>query len=89
MNRKRKASDNGDVSVLPLKKRGRKVLLGEEIDTKVQAYLKKVREKGGVVSAVIAISAAWGIVLSYDRSMLAEFGGHVQLGKPWAYSLLK
>ena len=71
-----------------MKKRVRPVLLGEDLDRKVQMYLKKVREGGGVCSARIAIATAKGIVLSYDRSMLVEFGGHVRLNRSWAYSLL-
>ena len=52
-------------------------------------YLKKVREGGGVVSARIAMAAAKGILLTCNRSMLAEFGGPVTLNRPWAYSLLE
>jgi hypothetical protein len=33
---KRAAEDNGDVMLLPMKKRGRPVLLGEALDRKVQ-----------------------------------------------------
>ena len=64
-------------------------MLGEELDKSVQVYLRKVRECGGVVTSRIAVAAARGILLHYDRSMLAEFGGHVQLNLPWGYSLLK
>ena len=62
--------------------------MGDDLDWKVQLYLKKVREGGGVVSAQIAMAAARGIVLTCDRSMLVEFGGHVELNRHWAYSLL-
>ena len=55
------------------------MLLGDDLDKKVQMYLKKVREGGGVVSARIAMAAARGIVLTCDRSLLVEFGGHVEL----------
>ena len=48
-----------------------------------------MREGGGVVSARIAVAAAKGIVKSYDKSYLAEFGGHISLGVPWAYSLFR
>ncbi len=75
MKEKRAAEDDGDVSVLPPKKCGRPVLLGEDIDSKVHVYLRKVREGGGVVSARIAMAAARGILLSCDRSRLVEFGG--------------
>ena len=50
--------------MLPCKKRGRPTLLGHDLDTQVQLYLKKVRESGGVVSARIAIAAARGIIMA-------------------------
>ena len=83
-----RAEDDGDLAILPAKKRGRRVLLGDDLDMKVQMYLKKVREGGGVVLARIAMAATRGIVLTCDRSLLVEFGGHVELSKHWAYSLL-
>lgn len=46
-----------EVEILPTKKRGRRVLLGEDLDTKVQMYLRKVREGGGTVTGRIAIAA--------------------------------
>ena len=86
---KRGAEDEGEITALPLKKRGRPALLGQELDTHVQMYLKKVREGGGAVSARIAMAAARGILLKCDRTKLAEFGGPVQLNRHWAHSLLK
>ena len=44
-------SDSVEITELPVRKRGRKVLLGEDLDMKVQLYLRKVREGGGAVSA--------------------------------------
>ena len=63
MRKKRAAVDGGDVILLPMKERGRPVLFGEVLDTKVQQYLKKVRKGGGtgVVSARIAMAAGRGI----------------------------
>ena len=87
MKENRTVEEGGDLSELPTKKWGRQVLLGNDLDQKVQLYLKKVRE-GGVVSAWIAMAAARGIVLTCDRSMLVEFGGHVELNRHWAYLLL-
>jgi hypothetical protein len=84
----RTVENSGDLVQLPTKKWGRRVLLGDDLDRKVQSYLKKVREGGGVVSARIAMAAARGIVLTCDRSVLVEFGGHVELNRHWAYSLL-
>lgn len=51
---------------------------GPEVETKVQAYLKKVRDGGGAVLARIAMVAARGILLSCDKTKLVEFGGHVR-----------
>ena len=64
------------------------MLLRDDLDMKVQMYLKKVREGGGVVSVRIAMAATRGIVLTCDRSLLVKFGGHVELSKHWAYSML-
>lgn len=80
--------DDGDIAALPLMKRERPVLLGQQLDTQVQTYLKKVREGGGAVSARIAMAAARGILLKCDRSKLVEFGGHIELNQQWAHSLL-
>ena len=88
LKRKRKKDDGQDLVSLPMKKRGRSLLLGDDLDEKVQLYLKNVRKGGGVVSARIAMAAARGILLSYDKYRLAEFGGHVLLNRHWAYSLL-
>ena len=56
LRRKRKASNSDAVVLkLPEKKRGRHVLLGDYLDEKVQLYIKKVQESGGVVTARIAI----------------------------------
>ena len=43
---KLEADSDDEVKVIPFKKRGRPLLLGEELDTKVQLYLKKVRRRG-------------------------------------------
>ena len=40
------------------------------------------------VSTRIVLAASRGIVLSYDKFKLAEFGGHIELTRPWANSLL-
>ena len=41
------------------------------------------------MSPRIAMAAARGILLSFDKTKLVEFGGHVQLNRHWAYALLK
>ena len=84
-----RADDGEELMAFPAKKRGRKLLLGDDLDHKVQVYLKKVRERGGAVSARIVMAAARGILLKCNRSMLVEFGGPIQLNRYWAHSLLK
>jgi len=49
--------------------------LGEKLDSKVQFFIKSVRDSGGVVNSAIVRTAAKGIVLSHDRSLLFENGG--------------
>lgn len=91
MNTVRPRTDDGrePVSELPVKKRGRKLLLGKDLDEKVQTYLRKVREGGGAVSAQIVISAARAILLKYNPSFLVELGGPADLNRYWSHSLLK
>jgi hypothetical protein len=65
--------DNGEeLKDFPAKKHGRKLLLGEDLDEKVQMYIKKVREGEGAISARIVMAAARGILLKCNH---ADFGG--------------
>jgi len=82
-------SDDLGVSELVPSKRGRKFLLGEELDGKVRALIKNIREAGGVINTAIVCTAGKGIVLSHDRSLLLENGGGIELSKYWAKSILK
>ena len=60
-----------------------KLLSGEKLDSKVQFFIKSVRDSGRVVNFAIVRAAAKGIVLSHDRSLLFENGGHIELTKSW------
>ena len=73
----------------PSKKRGRLLLVGMELDRKVQQYLRAIRESGGAVNSAITLAAAKGITLKTNRTLQAEFGGHVVLTKDWAKTLLQ
>ena len=79
--------DNCEAEIRP-KKRGRKLLLGDELDSLVQRYIVGVRESGGVINTQIVIAAARGIVLSRDRTMLRENGGSIDITRTWALSLM-
>ena len=69
------------MNTVPYKRRSRPLLLGEEVDTKVQLYLKKDQEGGRGVSAIAA--------LQYDKTKLVEFGGHIELNRNWTHELMK
>ena len=68
-------------------KRGPAPLLGR-LDSLVQQQLRKMRDAGSVVNKSITISTALGIVQHHQRTMLPEYGGHVQLTRTWAASLM-
>ena len=94
---KKRARDRSDevseggisISDLPQMKRERPLLLGEELDKQVQAYLTSFRESGAVVNTAITMACAEGIVRSADSNMLAVNGGHILITKDWAKSLLQ
>lgn len=60
---KRKEDSDGEVATLPHKKRGRPLLLGEDIEHQLQLYLNKIREQGEVITASVVMAAARGIVI--------------------------
>lgn len=55
------------------------MLLGAELDTKVQKYVSVLRNNGAVINTQIAIAAAKGIVTGTDRTMLVENGGSIDI----------
>ena len=68
--KKQSRTDDVEVYELPAKKRGRPLLLGEELNRQAQAYLTKLRECCGVVNIAIAMACAEGILMSSDANML-------------------
>ena len=57
------AREKRDVAgVLIANRRGRPLMLGYELDTKIQSYLTAVRSRGGLVSQAIAIATAEAII---------------------------
>ena len=55
------------IRTLPGKARGRPLLLGNDLDKKLQLYVKKLRESSAVVSSKVVMAAARGILKIYDR----------------------
>ena len=58
-------------------------MLGDEIDQKVQLYIKQVSNRQGVISRSIAISVA-KVLLERDESF-----GKIKITETWPKSLLK
>ena len=77
------SQEDSDDEKLPLKKRGRPLLLGDSLDLKLQQYVLKVREGGGGVSSTLVMAAAKGLMLP-NKQLLKEFGGHMSFSKMWA-----
>ena len=63
-----------------MKKRGRQLLLGKELDDNIKDYVFAIRENGGVITMAITLAAATAIVREVDRN-LAENGGPIMLTK--------
>jgi len=88
--RKRKLfDDNSDVTELKPMKRGRPLLLGQELDTKVQYLINELRSKGGNINTRIVKALAKGVVIAQDRTLLRENGGGIDISRDWALSIMK
>ena len=78
-----------EILELPTSKRCGKTVLDENMDEKLQAYLRTLRNlNGAIVNSAIVKATARGLVRASDKKLLAEFGGHVTLTKAWSHSLL-
>ena len=69
--------------------KGPPLLLGKDLDLKMQAYIASLHEAGGVVNTAIVIAAATGIVKQHNSNLLAANGGHIVLTKHWAQYMLQ
>ena len=68
---------------IPTKERGRHAVLGEEIDVKVQNYLRILRSRGSVVNTKIAIATTLGFLRSSNEESINNLVPTVS----WAQSL--
>ena len=55
------------ISEFPILKRGSKTLLSEEIDGKVQSYLKTLRASDGIVNSAIVRATARGLIIAMEK----------------------
>ena len=76
------------INSLEIKRKGRPLLLGADLDAAVQEYIQSLRMVGGVVNTLVVMAAAEGIVAVRDVSKLVSHGGHTEITKTWARSLL-
>ena len=70
-------------------KRGRPLLLGENLDHQVKSYISAVCEKQGIINTAITVACGEAIVKKVDKNLLKENGGPIDLTKVWAKSLLQ
>ena len=70
------SSELTELQELPTKKRGRSLLIGEELYRQVQVYLDAIQERGGVVNMVIAIAVGNGVIMN-DQRFMASGGENV------------
>ena len=68
--RKRKPTEPLPIKALPNCKQGCPLLLGEELDTAVKAYVENIRKLGGVVNTVIILGGAEAVIANEDRSLV-------------------
>ena len=73
-----------DIPTLPLKKTGRLLMIGEELDRQVQDYIRYFREPGigAVVNTDVVIAMGNGILMNKDANLLSS----ITLTKAWANS---
>ena len=76
------------VDTLPLKKRGRPLLLGNELDDQVKCYIKDARAAGTPIDTTVVMASGEAIVRKTDKNLLKENGGPIDITKTWAKLLL-
>ena len=77
------------ITTLETKDRGRPLLLGVDLDALVQEFVNNLRAASGVVNTLVVMAVAEGIVSHRDVSKLSSHGGHIEIKKSWAKSLLQ
>ena len=78
-----------EIVELPQKRRGRPLLLGDELEQEVKIFIKAARERGTVVNTETVMGTARGVVISHDANLLLENGGYINITKDWAQRLLQ
>ena len=63
------------IKMLPSKRRGRPLVLGEKWEDGVKSFVKLQQDKGCVANMATVMATAVGVVASHDANLLAENGG--------------
>lgn len=77
-----------DISELPKGDRGRPLVLGK-YDDEVLKHVKKIEAQGGIVNSWIIMSISKAVLMHRQKSLLAEFGGPIDITKTLAKSILR
>ena len=77
------------IKTLPGKKRGRPPILGCSLDEKLQEMIHSLRERQTAISSTVVAGLGWGLLLKYNKTLLSEYGGPLELNKSWAHSVLR
>lgn len=85
---KKKRGEYLSITKLASKKRGRPLLLGEELDKQVRMYIQTLGSKGCPINTAIVMATATGIVKSHDSNLLSVNGGHIDITKHWGKNFL-
>ena len=83
----KKCNADEEVTSLLLQKCGKPLAQGI-LDAEVQKYVHTLRKAGTAINTAVILTAAQGIVLLQDRTLLAENRGSIRLTKSWAASLM-
>ena len=73
-----------DLKELPLKKTGRPLMLGDELDKQVRQYVHDLRAMGVTINIAVVLASAEGIIMHKDANLLQS----IELTEGWAKYLL-
>ena len=69
-----------EIEELPQKRRGRPLLLGEELEDELKSFIEVACGKGTIVNTHSVMATARGVVISHDANLFLENGGSSKAG---------
>ena len=68
---------SSSIQVLPTKRQGRPLLLGQKLDKIVREVIRDTWKAGGVINTtIVVVATAKGIITAKNPLLLLENGGH-------------